>query len=270
MTKMLKGEIIFQWKHDYHKTGIECLTIIGEKKEEVLHTFSFPIDKALIDTSSQESYDAYAFYFRNFINNWAKEQGILSANPNTLGYEVVYREFGGSYKFRVWEKIDIEELANSLWLPFVRDLSIHITNYKTESVDITIDYVRVYSETEKEHVIEKFGVRIAQNFFHTNEEISIKGKPLCIPIIRSVLSSITEEAWPFEYRQELLDSIRYVSKDAEPIDIIKMKGRMRKSSTFVKKLIHVYKEFGKNPKKFLDRYKPEIGITSLVRMMRSE
>ena len=67
MKSMLQGEIIFQWKHDYHQVEIQCLTIKGTKKEELLHTFSFPIDKALIDRSSQESCDEYHFYFRNFI-----------------------------------------------------------------------------------------------------------------------------------------------------------------------------------------------------------
>lgn len=187
-----------------------------------------------------------------------------------MGYEITYREFGGEYTFRVYKEIDLKEMANSLWTPFIRDLCKEVIKYNTESVDITIDWVADYSETEKERVMKKFDIRISYDFFHTNETISIKGKPLSYPLARSILASIAEENWPWEYKQELRDSICYISKDAEPIYIIRMKGRVRKGSPFVKDLMKEYKEFGKNPKKFLDRYKPEIGITSLVRMMRSK
>ena len=117
--------------------------------------------------------------------------------------------------------------------------------------------------------MEKFSIWINHDFFHTNHDIPLKGKPLSVPMARSILSSIAEENWPWEYRRELERSIRYTSKDMEPIHIIHMEGRVRKSMEFVKDLTKVYKEFGKNPKKFLDRHKPEIGITSLVRMMKS-
>ena len=135
MKSMLKGEIIFQWKKHSEKIDIACLTLErtdGNPKEKELHTFSFPIDKEVKDE------DAYTVYFRDFINEWAENLGIFSSNP-FMSYEITYREFGGEYTFRVYRDIDIDlkEMANSLWTPFIRDLSKLITEYKTESVKRT-------------------------------------------------------------------------------------------------------------------------------------
>ena len=269
MTKMLKGEIIFEWKRVHpERVDMACLIINHtdtNPKYEQLHTFSFPIDKEAKDD------DAYTVYFRDFINGWAGNLGIFSSNP-FMGYEITYREFGGEYRFRVYKDIDtdIQEMANSLWIPFIRDLSQHMSEYKTESVRIIIDWPTFYSKTGKEPVMDKFTVRIDYDFLSAIEEISIKGKPLSIPPVRSILASIAGENWPFEHKQELQRSVRYTIKEMEPIHIISMKGRVRNSRMFVKNLIQEYKQFGKNPKKFLERYKLENGITTLARMMRSE
>ena len=271
MKTMVKGEIIFEWKLHPHKVDIACLVMNRtdtNPKYEELHTFSFPIDKEVRIVSSQENSDAYTSYLRDFINGWAKSLGILSSNP-FLGYEITYREFGGEYTFRIYQQIDFKEMANSLWIVFIRDLSKHMAEYKTESVRITIDWPTFYSETAKKPVMDKFTVRIDYDFLSAIEEISIKGKPLSVPPVRSILASIAEENWPFEHKQELQRSIRYTIKELEPIHIISMKGRVRNSRMFVKNLIQEYKQFGKNPKKFLDRYKPE-GITSLTRLMKGE
>ena len=267
MTKMLKGEIIFEWKRVHpERVDMACLIINHtdtNPKYEQLHTFSFPIDKEAKDE------DAYTYYFRNFINNWSGDLGIFSSNP-FMGFEIAYREFGGEYKFRVYRDIDtdLKEMANSLWTPFIRDLCKHLTKYKTESVQLNISLPIVYSK--KEEMVEKFTVNIQYNYLLKTEGIPIKGKPLSYPEARNTLAAIAEENWPWEYKEEATDSIRYVRKDLEPLTLIVMKGRIRTSSTFVKDLIEKYKEFGKNPKKFLDLYKSKGGgLIDLGRMMKS-